>query len=142
MDWDEVLAERVASGGAKVGRGVSEREVTDAEAMVGSFPDDYRVFLSRFGYAAVGADQVFGLGDDVPKYLDVVAMTVLERRESPGLPAAAIVIFNDGGGNLTFLAGQGDGSSKVFVLYHDDPAEVAVKSSDFSAWLTGRLDRR
>ncbi|TCC50948.1 SMI1/KNR4 family protein [Kribbella capetownensis] len=39
----------------EVGHGVSEAVIRAAEGVVGRLPQDYRLFLSRFGHAQVGA---------------------------------------------------------------------------------------
>lgn len=78
MDWDEILVARTRSGNAEVGLGVPVELIERAEAMVGRLPSDYRSFLSRFGYASVGSNEIFGLGIDVPDHLNVVEMTLTE----------------------------------------------------------------
>ena len=83
------------------GRGATQAELDSAEARLGvQFRGGYRQFLSEFGWVGVGDLEIFGLGADVPSYLDLVELTLSERNEmSPALPPNLIPIHNDGGGN-------------------------------------------
>lgn len=92
---------------AAAARGQAERELSLG------FPDSYRRFLREFGWAAFGPLEVFGLGPQVPQYLDVVTITRTERLEA-GLCLAGnlIPIANDGGGNL-YCLDTGSGATPI-----------------------------
>lgn len=140
MEWDEILRAKIEAGEAEAAQGAAEELIVDAEAALGQLPVDYRHFLSAFGYASVGPDEIYGLGPDVPPYLNVLEITLAERRDSPNFPSEGIVIFNDGGGNLYFLRNLKDeADSPVFVWFHDDPEDIQIDSSSFSEWLLGKL---
>ena len=54
---------------------------------VRSIAGGFRSFLRRFGWARVGPVEIFGLGRDVPRHLDLVKIALSERTEmEPHLP--------------------------------------------------------
>jgi hypothetical protein len=55
----------------EAGTPLPPQEIDLAERRLGSLPEDYRAFLDDFGWG-VGPHEVFGLGVDIPPYLDVV----------------------------------------------------------------------
>jgi hypothetical protein len=141
MTWVDAVTEGVRSGVIRVGRGASEDSIATAERLLGYLPRDYRRFIAEFGYATIRSNEMYGLGDDLAPYLDVVKVSLAERQESPGFPAYGIVIMNDGGGNLYYLDGQrGDADSPVYVWYHDDPDDVENVSPDFGSWVVSMMD--
>ena len=104
--------------------------IAEAEDELGKLPDDYRSFLLDFGTVSHAGDEVCGLGESLPKYLNVVHMTHSEQ--AAGLPPGFIAVMNDGGGNITALA---EGS--VVVWDHQvSPSEGPFRvSGSFSEWL-------
>jgi hypothetical protein len=125
MNWIEALRHKVLAGGAQVGEGASGDAIEDAEEIVGPFPREYREFLSRFGYAVVGSHEIYGLGVDLPQYLNVAFMTSVERRNADGFPSHGIVIYNDGGGNLHFLESNPEASEYPVRVWHQEtPGEL------------------
>jgi len=81
--WPEILASKADAGEARVELGMSEEVLAQAEDAIGRLPADYRLFLSTFGQASVGSDEIFGLGAGLAPYLNVVDMTLAERRDTP-----------------------------------------------------------
>jgi hypothetical protein len=87
--------------GVTVGAPVPEEVIAAAEEVVGRFPESYRRFVAEFGWIETPTYVFNGLGDGVPKSLDVVAETISEQRDlEPGLPEGFIVISSDGNGNV------------------------------------------
>ncbi|MGH3737631.1 MAG: SMI1/KNR4 family protein [Micromonosporaceae bacterium] len=81
--------------------GASDSDLESAELLIGTFPMDYRQFLSEYGWTGFKHYEIYGLGADVPSYLDVARMTRVERAEpAVPLPASYVCVMNDGGGNL------------------------------------------
>lgn len=82
------------------GTGVDDRAIGAAEARLGRFPDDYRAFLNEYGWVGVRSYEIYGLGEDVPPYLDVVRLTLAERTE-PAIPLSAgfVGVMNNGAGH-------------------------------------------
>ena len=71
--------------------GVSEEIIKNAEAMLGiSFADDYRAYLVKCGIATVDGHEFTGLGR--AKRLDVVTVTMNERKRNPHIPKEMYVI--------------------------------------------------
>jgi cell wall assembly regulator SMI1 len=133
----------------EVGRGATDDEINEAEHRLGvSLPEDFKMFLRDFGWGGVGSWELFGLGADVPQYLDLVRVALSERTEAePSLPMHLIPIMNDGGGNLYCLdlSESGDRQENP-VVYWDhalgpDQTMVSV-AADFASWLDEKVTRR
>lgn len=128
------------------GNGVSDRDIRSAEGVVGPFPDDYRYFLREYGWVSVEHLEVYGLGSDIPEYLDVVRMTLLERSE-PGspIPDSYVCVMNDGSGNLFCFdlnrSKEGIGSP-IFLWDHErgPDQQPAIKAGSFEVWLADLLE--
>src|SRR5687768_6924200 len=86
---------------ASFGKGASEQEIDAAEKILGcTIRGDYRQFLSTFGWGGASHFEIYGVGSDVPPYLDLVRTTRSERTEmTPRLPEYLLPLMNDGGGN-------------------------------------------
>lgn len=136
-------AERVAFG-----RGASEEEIGAAERALGlTFPKNYRAFLRRFGWGGAEGLEVYGLGRDVPSYLDVVALTQSERTEmTPRLRDGLLPILNDGFGNhycLDLTRVRGDDCPVVLWDHTQGAAEVPEEvSGSFVDWILAEIDER
>lgn len=116
------------------GESASPDEINAAEARLGAMPLDYRAFLGDFGWMELGHREVFGLGDGVPAYLNVVDMTLSERADA-GVPDEVIVIANDGSGNLVCLDLL---SGRVVTWWHESRSTEAT-APDFTSWLVSLL---
>lgn len=58
------------------GEGASKQTIEDAEQQLGvEFPQDYIDFLRDFGWGGVEYMEIYGTGQNVPQYLDVVWIT-------------------------------------------------------------------
>lgn len=106
------------------GEGAAESELRNAEALIGPFSADYRQFLKEYGWVAFKHYDVYGLGSEVPHYLNVVHMTQAERREPAiPLPETFICVRNDGGGNLfcfdSTIVARGDGQALILLWNHE-----------------------
>lgn len=99
---DEVEEMLLGRGDVVVGIGANERDIETAEqALAVAFPRPLHEYLRRFGHLELGHFELFGLGAELPDYLQLVPMTLSERTV-PGcaLPRALVPLLNDGGGNL------------------------------------------
>lgn len=147
MQFEEVR-DRLAAAVTATGSGVAEARIREAELRIGAFPDDYRQYLGYFGWAILGHYEIFGLGQDVPGYLNVVQMTLAERLEpAVPLPGAYVCVMNDGGGNLLcFDSGRlvaGESSATPMLLWdHELGAEQApeIVAASFADWLAYLLE--
>jgi hypothetical protein len=145
MTFDELALRLESSSSKTLGRGASEQEIHAASARLGvHLVGGYRRFLQRFGWGGVGPLELFGLGSDVPPYLDLVAMAESERTEMcPALPAYLVPFMNDGGGNLFCLDLRSPGEPPVVFWDHTASAgqEPMSVAPDFISWLAARLDK-
>ena len=125
------------------GHGVSAEAVQDAEARLGgSFPPDFVEFLRTTGWAEAYGSPLFGLGHSDENY-DVVAVTLAERRDG-WVPPDAVVVYNDGAGNLSFFrlsetaAARGE-PVPIYVMVHDEAPEdrIEVEGRSYDDWLEG-----
>jgi hypothetical protein len=143
MTFDQ-LAQRLESSPSKTfGRGASEHDIQAVSARLSvNLVGGYRRFLERFGWGGVGSFELYGLGSDVPRYLDLVSVTESERTQmSPALPAHLIPIMNDGGGNLYCLDLRKAGEPMLVFWEHTagEGQEPEPMASDFVAWLEEQL---
>jgi cell wall assembly regulator SMI1 len=135
-----------------VGEGATDEEVAIAEAALGAtFSGSYKAFLLSYGWARFAHEKLYGLGADVPGYLELVKNTIVERNAMrPSLPPHLIPIMNDGGGNHYCLDSTQlhDGESPIVFWDHDLGEEQAPEfvSPSFEAWLiellSGLRERR
>lgn len=140
MSWIDDVATKVEEGTVFAGGGVGESVIASAEAEIGPLPSDYRRFITEFGFVRFRSNEVFGLADGIPPYLDVVKVTLAERQDSPGFPVHGIVVMNDGGGNLYYLDGESPTESPVRIWYHDTPDDIEVVAPSFSEWLIDLME--
>jgi cell wall assembly regulator SMI1 len=126
-----------------MGTGASEAEIESAQQSLGvTFPLALREYLRRFGHLEVGHFELYGLGAELPKYLQLVAMTVTERIESGcALPHELIPILNDGGGNLYCIDTRPSGTGRVVLWVHTlgVDQEPEVHSASLLDWISGLL---
>jgi cell wall assembly regulator SMI1 len=127
------------------GTGASAQSICDAEAALGlAFPESYRRFLSSFGWGLIGEFDIYGLGADVPAWLDVVKMAACERTDlRPSLPAHLVPVHYEGDGDhICIDTRQRDGNTAAMVFWNQElghkqaPEKIA---DDFVAWLTALL---
>jgi len=128
------------------GQGVSTEHIVRAEVALGvSLPSSYRAFLREFGWVCVKHLAVFGLGDDVPIYLELINVTLRERGElQPFLPPLLVPLMNDGAGSHYCLDTRvflKDECNVVFWNHELGQDQVPmVISPSFAEWLVGMLD--
>ncbi len=145
MSFDALWQEITAFSNKQCGRGASEKEIAVAEAALSvTFPHSYSEFLHRYGWATFAHEEIYGLGTNVPPYLELVKNTVVERNAMrPSLPLHLIPIMNDGSGNHYCLdsAQIHDNECPVVLWDHDlDEAQFPEPvSPSFEAWLLGLL---
>jgi cell wall assembly regulator SMI1 len=86
---------------AEFGRGATPREIELAAEQLGvELPGSYKAFLGHFAGTSFEGLELYGLGGDVPAYLDLVDVTLGERTQvRPRLPSRLIPLTNDGAGN-------------------------------------------
>jgi cell wall assembly regulator SMI1 len=117
--------------------------VDTAERELGvTFPPDLKQYLARFGHIEVGHLEFFGLGDQIPDYLNLVRVTTIERTESGcPLPSDLVPLLNDGGGNLYCIAAGGSRSGQVLFWDHDagPDQEPEVCASSLETWASELL---
>ncbi|WP_437278067.1 SMI1/KNR4 family protein [Sorangium sp. So ce375] len=142
MSIDELRTLFDESPSRSVGRGAEDSEVAAAEQRLGIKLDGgYREFLRIYGWGGIGSVELYGLGSDVPSYLDLVCIAESERREmSPRLPEYLVPIMNDGGGNLYCLDIRVE--EPLVVLWDHEAGEgqePSVEGSSFVEWLLAFL---
>src|SRR5882757_10057180 len=105
MSFDEIRSIFERAVDSIIGHGVVESEIVRAESRLQiRINGEYRTFLQTYGWGGVGSVEVFGLGSDVPQFLDLVRVTESERTEMhPRLAPHLLPVMNDGGGNLYCL---------------------------------------
>ena len=144
MTFDQLARKLEATPSKAFGQGASAEDVRVASARLGvSLLGGYRRFLERFGWGGVGSFELYGLGSDVPRYLDLVSVTESERTQmSPALPAHLIPLMNDGAGNLYCLDSRTAGEPLIVFWDHEagEEQEPEPVASDFVSWMEERLE--
>lgn len=139
MIMDELGRKMSADPRIELHRGAPEKEVRAAERELGlRFPDDYREFVRRWGWAMIGHNHLLGLGADTRKGCNVVRTTLLTRSDvSPIWPDDDVPIMGFGNGDEYYLDTEKmrDGVCPVFMWDHELD-ERPKKGRSFSAWLS------
>lgn len=146
MSWNE-LERQIASFERKsCGVGATQAEIERAEVVLGlGIVGGHRLFLRTYGWMEIASSDLFGLGEDVPGYLDLIKVTLSERTEMhPNIPHQLLPIMNDGAGNHYCIdtACVLNGESPIVFWNHElgtdqIPEEVADCFTDwFSAFLS------
>lgn len=129
------------------GGGASDQEIADAERAIGvRFPQSYKAFLLRFGWAEFYCDTLYGLGADVPLGFTLVRNALCERHEAhPHIPLHLIPIMNDGAGNNYCLDTSRLHDDECPVVFwdheHEDGPDQSPEqvSPSFDRWLIDRI---
>ncbi|WP_224368622.1 SMI1/KNR4 family protein [Hyalangium versicolor] len=143
MTFDELAQKLELFSSKSFGQGASEDDIDAASDRLGvRLAGGYRSFLRRFGWGGVESFELFGLGSDVPPYLDLTTVAESERTEMhPGLASHLIPLMNDGGGNLYCLDSRATGEPTV-VFWDHTASEKQIPSPvapDFVSWLAERI---
>lgn len=128
-----------------VGKGATQEEIALAEVTLGvTFSISYSGFLHKYGWARFAHEDLYGLGADVPPYLELVKHTFVERNAMrPSLPPNLIPVMNDGGGNHYCLdSTQTQNGECPIVFWDHDLGEDQLPepvSTSFEVWLLDLL---
>lgn len=146
MNFDDFILRPGGLNYQSLGSGTDDISIKQAETVLKvQLPGSYKQFLHKFGWGGIGNWELYGLGSDVPEYLDLVHMTVSEREEMrPGVPVHLVPIVNDGLGNHYCLDTNKVKDNDCPVVFWDheltenqDPKFV---SKGFVEWLSSLLD--
>lgn len=143
MTFDDLRAVLIARDDLVRGGGATQEEILQAVSLLEDLPEDYRRFLTEFGWVAIGAFEIFGLGEDVPEYLNFLTVTLSERAEA-GLSDQLVAVISDGGENLSCLdIGAHDAQGHTPLIYwdHEVLASAGVErvADSFSEWLVSLI---
>lgn len=146
MSFD-LIEQRIKSmDDCKAGGGASSQAVADAQAALGvAFPRSLREYLLRFGWLELADREFFGLGEGVPRFLDLVRLTASERAEAgSSLSTSLIPLLNDGGGNLYCIVARADSAEDGTIVLWDHERgasrEPEFCAADMETWLHSILD--
>lgn len=127
------------------GSGAGADEISAAERTLGvRLAGSYRKFLERFGWLGLGTIEIYGLGRDVPKHLNLVEITQSERAEMhPRLRSDLVPVMNDGGGNLYCIVTTAVVGADMPVVFWDHDLDCSQEpetiAQSFEQWLSERL---
>ncbi|WP_297030391.1 SMI1/KNR4 family protein [Thermogutta sp.] len=128
-----------------VGVGASPDDIRVAEATLGvSFPESYRAFLRRYGWAVIGFNEFYGLGADVPHHLHLIRNTLVERTTmEPRIPHSLVPVLNDGAGNHYCLATERMVNGECPVVFWDHEQgpnqDPITEGESFAEWIINYL---
>ncbi|MCI0158737.1 SMI1/KNR4 family protein [Leifsonia shinshuensis] len=142
MSFEELESKLLREPTLERGTGATMEQVLRAEDQLGQFPPDFRRYLMTFGWVTVRHYELFGIGDTVPAYLNLEAVT-LEERQDFGLPQQFVAVMNNGGGDLYCFDTHHSvaGASPIFLWDHEtrEAASSGEVAPSFTAWLQGKL---
>jgi cell wall assembly regulator SMI1 len=127
-------------------QGASDTDIKDAERTLGVVLSlSYRHFLRDFGWGSVAHFEIFGLGSEVPHYLDLINMTQRERTEmEPAIPKYLVPLMNDGAGNHYCLDTSQMKKDECPVVFWDHELgrnqRPALVAPSFDLWLLELLN--
>lgn len=147
MNFEDIASKLLYFRQTSLGTGADKNEIEDASrTLEAPISGGYMQFLQRFGWARVTDFGIYGLGGDVPLYLNLVVITMSERIEmEPPLPAHLLPIMNNGGGDLVCLDTSANANEPpVVTWWHEDgPDQVPEQTAtDFVSWLSSMLKER
>lgn len=101
MSYKELREKILTFPDKEYGKGATIEEIKYAETSLRTiFSKSYRQFLQEFGWARFAHQELYGLGPDVPSYLELIRHTNAERNEMrPSLLPHLVPLMNDGSGN-------------------------------------------
>ncbi len=145
MTYEELRERLNSDANVERGTGVAIDEVDHAERLLDVvFGSSYRSFLIDFGWVSVGSIELYGLGADIPPYLDVVKETLWERIEAGRpLPHHLIPIVNTGGGDHYCLDSSRVIAGECPIVFYDHELDASQEPStvaaDFATWLAEKV---
>jgi cell wall assembly regulator SMI1 len=147
MDYHNLSQQLRQDPAVQTGKGATQAEVAEAERSLGVWlSESYRRFLCEFGWASLYADELYGLGGDVPDHLDLVRATESERTQMrPRLRRQLVPLMSDGAGNHYCLDTSRLLSGRCPVIFWDHEHELAEdqqpleQADDFVTWMAERL---
>ncbi len=146
MNFDDFVLRQGGLNFQSLGSGVDDISIHHAETVLEvQLPGSYKEFLRKFGWGGIVSWELYGLGSNVPVYLDLVQMTLSERNEMrPRVPFHLVPIMNDGYGNHYCLDTRNVKDNDCPVVFWDhelsenqDPKFV---SKGFVEWLISLFD--
>ena len=101
MSISEMYSRIDAFRDKECGGGATDVEIFKAEnSLMTPFSESYRSFLRKIGWGRFSHEELYGLGSDIPPYLELVKNTLVERDTmGPLMPLHLIPVMNDGAGN-------------------------------------------
>jgi hypothetical protein len=145
MDFTDLENRILTIPDREQGSGASFEEIRDAEKKLGiKLIGSFRTFLEKIGWIVVGPFRIYGIGADIPKYLDLVEITLSERSEMrPRLRHELIPVMNDGAGNLYCLDTTYSIDNEVPIVFWDHEQSSSQRpdiiSKSFEEWLDTEL---
>jgi cell wall assembly regulator SMI1 len=126
-----------------MGASVDDILATESRLQV-KFSDSFRRFLRRFGWAVLQHLEIFGLGPDVPRHLNLVDAAIRERAVmQPPIPHFLIPVMNDGAGNHYCLDTREtvkDENPIVFWCHEEGAGQIPQKvANSFAEWLISQI---
>jgi len=128
------------------GSGATVGDINKAEHVLGvRFPNSYNAFLMEFGWGGIRPIVLYGLGADIPDYLDLVQVTLSEREDmEPALHKHLVPLLNDGFGNHYCLdtSKMSEGECPVVFWDHeeDEEQEPEIVSESFVEWFADEIE--
>jgi hypothetical protein len=125
------------------GAGASEQDLAELRQLFTPLPPDFDAYLRRYGWIRIGSVELFGLGEDVPSYLDIIERCLAMRAGQLGweLPPEFLCFGESGAEWIYCLWAAPAGATRVVMLDLDEATgQVQVIESEFATWSEFVLD--
>lgn len=143
LSFEELESKLLSEPTLERGSAATVEQVLRVEGRLGQFPADFKRYLMVFGWLAFRQYEIFGIGDGVPTYLDLEAVTLEERRQF-GLPQHFVAVMYTGSGDLYCFdtRSSGEGECPIFLWDHEEreARSPGEGGPSFTAWLQSKLE--
>jgi SMI1-KNR4 cell-wall len=122
------------------GLAVSDIQIANAEYLLNiKFPADYFEYLKIFGWLEVDHYEFFGLGENIPKFLNLELIAPQEW-ETGDLSKNLLPIWNNGGGDLYCIDLKlSDKKVSTISVFSNGDRQSEIVEIGFEKWLTKML---
>jgi len=116
-----------------------EELIVAAERALGlEFPPTYRAFLKRFGCGTFGADEFYGVWEEMEQGVPNVVWLTLSERDSAGLAPHLIWVHSRGDGTSSVIDTRHVTAAVFF--WHSEDEEPEWVAGDFGCFLLERVE--
>lgn len=96
-------------------RKIPDAQLIELKNTFPSIPSDFLIYLKVLGWVSYKHIETFGLGDGIPRFLNVIQVALSER-DYNDVFKEAIPLFNNGAGDIIFISED----NSINMLLHEN----------------------